>query len=149
MAAANDLLASNGLIVDSNSIRTQAVALKNALDRANNNRNFLVRCGDDSARDADPVIAEELVSSDVSVTVSAYPNPFVDKVNIEFSAMEKTQVQIQMFSVSGQNLQTLFDGTCEKDQRYKVEFIPPLPGVYIYRMVTAEGTKTGKVVQLK
>jgi hypothetical protein len=41
MTEANTDLASNGLTVTSNAIRTHQEALKNALDKANNNLNFV------------------------------------------------------------------------------------------------------------
>ena len=79
-----------------------------------------------------------------------YPNPFVDKTNIEFTVAERTHVSLQMYSITGGNVQTLFDGIAEKDLQYKVEFNPSTAGMYVYKLVTAEGGVTvGKVMRLK
>ena len=148
MSAANALLESNPMILDGNRIRPRAEALKTALDKANNNLNFLVRCSSIGVRDISPAVTVTTNSplSDESITVSAYPNPSIDKLNIEFRDVEKTHVNLQMFTVTGERVQTLFDGMAETDLSYKVEFTPPVAGLYIYRLVTAGGVIAGKVI---
>ena len=55
-----------------------------------------------------------------------------------------------MYSITGGNVQTLFDGIAEKELQYTVEFNPSTAGMYIYKLVTAEGRVTvGKVMRLK
>ena len=150
MSAANDLLATNGLILDG-SVRPRAEALKNALDKGNNNLNFLIPCSSSSGRDGSPIVMNDSpgIESVESITVNTYPNPFVDKINIEFTVEENIHVNLQMYSITGGNVQTLFDGIAEKARPYKVEFTPSIDGMYIYKLVTAKGVTAGKVIRLK
>lgn len=83
------------------------------------------------------------------VTVSTYPNPFVDRVKIEFTVEETSQVDLQLFNSNGVSVGTMFNGVAEKGVQYNTEFTSSQPGMYIYRMSTSRGIITGKVIQIK
>ena len=151
MSAANDLLATNGLILDG-SVRPRAEALKNALDRGNNNLNFLIPCSSSSGRDGSPIVMNDSpgFESVESLTVNAYPNPFVDKMNIEFITPEDTRVLLEVYSVTGVKVSTLFDGDVTKNTVYRFEFSEKQnsSNVFIYRVTTPRGIQVGKIVNL-
>jgi len=96
-------------------------------------------------------IANEPAASPVSefVTVSTYPNPFVDKIKIDFKVEETSHVTLQLFNSSGTSVGTLFNGVAEKGVQYNTEFTSSQPGMFIYRLATSRGLVTGKVIQIK
>jgi len=53
--------------------------------------------------------------------VNVYPNPFSDMAFIEFTPAENAKVKIDMYSVNGNSLGTLFNNEVEASQSYKVE----------------------------
>lgn len=83
------------------------------------------------------------------VTVTAYPNPFVDRIKIDFTVEETSHVNLQLYNASGASVHTLYDGVAEKGVQYSTEYSSTMPGMYIYRMSTAHGVTSGKVIQIK
>lgn len=83
------------------------------------------------------------------VTVTAYPNPFVDRIKIDFTVEETSHVNLQLYNSSGASVHTLYDGVAEKGVQYTTEYSSTMPGMYIYRMSTAHGVTSGKVIQIK
>lgn len=106
-------------------------------------------CKSTIARDVSPVASKNTGEESPSVLVTSYPNPFIDKVNFEFTVNNSTYANFQIYSLTGEKIQTLFDGTAEEKTLYKVEFSPSNPGMYVYRLSTSEGITTGKVMQTK
>ncbi len=111
------------------------------------NLGFLGYCAPSGGRDEAPLASNNEGSP--FITLNTYPNPFVDRANFEFSVERTTYANFQVYSLTGERVQTLFDGTAEEKVQYKVEFAPAIPGMYIYRLSTSEGVKTGKVIQVK
>jgi hypothetical protein len=106
-------------------------------------------CKSTITRDNASVASNNTEEESSTVLIHTYPNPFVDKVNFEFTVNSSTYANFQIYSLTGEKVQTLFDGTAEEKTLYKVEFVPINPGMYIYRLSTNEGVATGKVMQAK
>ena len=79
-----------------------------------------------------------------------YPNPFNPTTTIEFSLERHAQVNLAVFNILGQPVETLIDRTLERGI-HRVDFdASALPsGVYFYRLTHPEGTETRKMVLLK
>jgi len=92
------------------------------------------------------------VQPDENETVlKAYPNPFSDRLIIEFMVIEDTKATVEIFNVSGQRLATLFDGNVRASELYKAEFKPERvsSGVIIYKLRTEKETTYGKAVMVE
>jgi hypothetical protein len=83
------------------------------------------------------------------IVSSAYPNPFSSSTTIEFttaSASEKTLIEV--YSVSGEKVATLYNGPTEAGIRYQAEFNGSVlaEGIYIYRIIYGENLVNGKLI---
>ncbi len=84
--------------------------------------------------------------------VNVYPNPFNTTTNIEFVNVEKSgHLNIDIFSVYGKKLKTIFNSDIESGVMYTVEFdAGDLPdGIYIYRLMTKDEDVRGKLILKK
>ncbi len=84
--------------------------------------------------------------------LSAYPNPFTDRLNIEFMLTDNSRAKLEIFNMSGQLLQTLYDGHVKASQKYLLEYTPhhgSPESIVIYRLKTAHGTYYGKAVMVR
>jgi len=83
--------------------------------------------------------------------ISAYPNPFTDKLNIEFTLPEDSRVNLEIFNLTGQRIADLFEGNVEAGELQKHEFTPDKlsDGMFIYRLQTENGSYYGKAVMVR
>lgn len=74
-----------------------------------------------------------------------YPNPFNPKTTIEFYVPNKTKVSIDLFSVLGQQLMSVYKGIVEPG-RHRINFDGSMlpSGVYFYRLTSSEGISITK-----
>jgi hypothetical protein len=72
-----------------------------------------------------------------------YPNPFNPTTQIKFSIPQTTQVQLDVYSILGQKVSTLINGTMNSGT-HTVSFDGKnlSSGVYIYRITTPESTQS-------
>ena len=84
----------------------------------------------------------------VEPTLKAYPNPFSARLNIEFSSATDTQAKLEIFSITGSKLETLFEAPVNGGELYKVEYLPNLKGsqMVFYHLTMNGETQVGKVV---
>jgi len=92
-----------------------------------------------------PEIAPVVV---VEPTIKAYPNPFTERLNIEFSSANDTQATLEMYSITGAKLTTLFDAPVNGGDLYKVEYVPNLVSsqMVFYHLTMNGKTQVGKVI---
>lgn len=101
-------------------------------------------------------ISEQIITSAITVPpaitglVSAgynFPNPFENQTTINYSLLENIHIQVAVFNVSGQLIETLLD----QDQppgNYRLiwDGSDKDPGVYYYRIKAGDYQVTGKMV---
>ena len=80
------------------------------------------------------------------------PNPFSNMATIEFKLSGfDSDVAIDVFSLTGSKVATLYNGVAEADHTYKVEFdgssLPP--GIYIYHINTGDKVYTDKLILIR
>jgi hypothetical protein len=92
------------------------------------------------------LVAEPQVQDYAMLT--AFPNPFTDKNNIEFAINEDAAVTLSIYNTDGKLIDELYRGNVEANQNYKFEFdAVNLPsGVYIYKLVTPKEIFIERVV---
>jgi len=83
-------------------------------------------------------------------TISAYPNPFNPSTTFQVSLKEKSNVNLQVFTILGQQMTTVYHGelTAGKHQ-FNLNASSWASGMYIYRYQVANNIQTGKLLLIK
>ncbi|MCF8302459.1 MAG: T9SS type A sorting domain-containing protein [Bacteroidales bacterium] len=84
------------------------------------------------------------VASDINVSQN-YPNPFRGKTTIEVTTDKAVPVQLQLFSVTGQIIQTEDAGMVNGLHQFIIDGSKLTPGVYFYSIEAGEETITRKM----
>ncbi len=89
-------------------------------------------------------------SAEDEISLRAYPNPFKDRLAIEFSLPEDSKARVDVFNAAGQKIATLFEGDVKAAEMQKIKFIPGTisGGMIIYRLQTEKTTRHGKAVMV-
>ena len=81
--------------------------------------------------------------------ITAYPNPFVDHVRFDLQIQTDSKVKLEIYTIAGLKLATLFDDVVVAFDKYTVEYTPKnfSTGTLIYRL-TVDGKLmfTGKLI---
>jgi len=82
------------------------------------------------------------------LVMNAYPNPFSEMLNIEFTLGEDSKVQLVVFNLEGKQLAVLFEGDVTAGVKMKSEYRPERvsPGILIYRIQTEQAMYHGKAI---
>ncbi len=87
-----------------------------------------------------------------SINAYAYPNPSTGNVFISFERTNEDAVtKVEVFTVDGRNVTTLFNETTKPNVLYKVEFNTEAveKGIYIYKITSGESSINGKIMLIK
>jgi hypothetical protein len=81
--------------------------------------------------------------------VVAYPNPFRDNLFINLVSKSNTEVEVEIFNVHGEKIETLYNGKIIKDLKYTFSFNPPASNdlLYFYKVKSASGVTQGKLLR--
>jgi SprB repeat/Secretion system C-terminal sorting domain len=92
--------------------------------------------------EADGVVGSEIVA------FSSYPNPFKDEAKIQYTLNYDSKVNIEVYNISGQLVDNIFNGYASANQNYIVVFNAETykAGVYFVKLVTEQKTQTTKVM---
>ncbi|ULQ58040.1 SprB repeat-containing protein [Flavihumibacter rivuli] len=84
-----------------------------------------------------------------AATVTAFPNPFVDRVQFQIKAVETGKVSLEVFNELGQRVSTLFNAQMRQGEVQNVEYKPnqSMTGGLIYRLTSNGKVFTGKLLQ--
>ncbi|MES1215196.1 MAG: T9SS type A sorting domain-containing protein, partial [Bacteroidota bacterium] len=96
-------------------------------------------------------VAEENGSGTNKLTVSAYPNPFRDKVNFVIASPVSGQATLEVFNLVGQKLQTVYKGYIIAGRNHVVEYKAPSAvnnSTLIYKLRIGNKLVTGKLLNL-
>jgi SprB repeat len=131
----------------SNPLYAKALKLAALLDDYNNNTLDPTECSIISNFTVSE--AEIVTPSGSGIITDNYPNPFENRTQIRFMVPERTHTVVQVMSMTGVQLKTLFDDEAEGNQWYEVEFDASSLSkqLYIYRIITDKGIETGKLIQ--
>ena len=80
----------------------------------------------------------------------AYPNPFNSTTTIRYQLPEMSDVQLQVYNINGQMVETLVNDSQDAGH-HSIVFDGSrfASGVYFYRLVAGDYTDTQKMVLLK
>lgn len=78
-----------------------------------------------------------------------WPNPFSNRLYFQFIPAENSHALLEIYSVSGQKIETLIDRPVKKDQPYSLEFTPADRSgtLYLYRLQLGNYSKSGKIIR--
>jgi hypothetical protein len=83
------------------------------------------------------------------VAWSVYPNPSNGLVNFRFTPENQGKTTIDIFSVTGELMYRVFEGTLESGIEKTIQFTKPLAeGLYIYKMTNGTDVKTGRLIRM-
>jgi len=126
-----------------------ASALSGALDAINNNY-------DDGNVDKGFLLCPELKKKDgristTDVHMSIFPNPVSEKSVMMLSSVKDDVLNVELFSITGQKVSTLYSGTIAAGNRVAVEIDAANleSGVYFIQVRTANGVMTEKIMVRK
>jgi hypothetical protein len=86
-----------------------------------------------------------------NLSVSAYPNPFNDKVMFVIQSPVSGKAKLDIYNMLGQKLQTVFDGQVFGGMKHTIEFNVPMADrtnlIYIFRINDQQ--IIGKLISMK
>ena len=93
---------------------------------------------EESVSHTTPAVATTLVDG---IEFDAFPNPFHSKTKIVFSAVSEEEITLEVYSLTGVKVASLFEGELVPGQVYEKEFNSHnlTSGIYFARMTTAKG----------
>ena len=93
-------------------------------------------------------ISADDLSDAVTVNLKVYPNPFTDRLMINFVSPADVHARIDIYDATGRLIQTVFDSSVKKGIFYNTIFTPetPITSMYFYRVILGEQVFNGKVV---
>jgi type IX secretion system substrate protein len=127
--------------------------LKRAWEAAVKSAEHASRIGDNepalaATSDDGPLEVQEL--PDAFELVGNYPNPFNPQTMIQFAAPESGYVRLAVYDILGREVQLLLSGTIESGMHEVLFDASNLPsGTYLYRLETAQGSFTKRMVLLR
>lgn len=93
--------------------------------------------------------AAELATHE-ELEVSSYPNPFNPLSTIRFKLPAKSQVELKIYNILGQEVTTLVDRTLDAGPHEIAFDGSHLPsGIYLYRLEASGNVKSGKIILQK
>ncbi len=97
---------------------------------------------------ASATIADETLTPEGDTEVSAYPNPFSDRMTVSFTASQDETMRGELFNIKGERIQVVFDAATEKGKTYAYEVSGAhLPeGVYFIKMQSASRTAVKRLI---
>jgi hypothetical protein len=95
--------------------------------------------------------SELSIQSVENLRVSAYPNPFAEKVNFTIVSPVSGKASLEVYNMFGQKLQTVYEGYLTAGRTQLVEFRPGTmaAGTLIYKLNVGGKQVTGKLINLK
>jgi len=89
------------------------------------------------------------ISEISKVAWSVYPNPSNRLMNFRFTPENQGKTTIDIFSVTGELMYRVFEGTLESGIEKTIQFTKPLAeGLYIYKMTNGTAVKTGRLIRM-
>jgi hypothetical protein len=88
----------------------------------------------------------------LAAELKVYPNPFADKITIEFTLPTSTNGSITLYNLQGQIMKELFVGKIKGNEKNVFEVntsaLNLIKGVYLLRLVTEKETLFQKIISL-
>lgn len=86
------------------------------------------------------------------IVASAYPNPFLEEINVRLNSTEDTEVNISVFDLRGNKVAELFDGKLKANVNYTFPFKASNNSndrIFIYKIVSPDQVLRGQILRQK
>lgn len=86
--------------------------------------------------------------TDQEKTLLVYPNPFTYKVNFEITLQKPASVVLEIYTITGLKLATLFDGKVDASMQTRFDYKPKKiqAQILLYKLRIDDEVKTGKLI---
>jgi extracellular elastinolytic metalloproteinase len=93
----------------------------------------------------------ELKVAEKEEFILSYPNPFSESTTISFKARESGHTVLKVYDITGREVETLFEGDAQSGATYNYNFKPVNreSGVYIYKIINGNTTRSGTMLLMK
>lgn len=83
--------------------------------------------------------------------LKVFPNPFTDKINIQFVLGKRSPVSVAIYSITGRKLKDLMSHQEKDVGKHELVFVPDNlpPGIYFTKLVTDNGILTKQIVLIQ
>ena len=91
-------------------------------------------------------------TSEDEISMTAYPNPFSAFATIEFTVPVDMDVTLEVYTLQGQKVETLYSGNAASDVTHKYKFYGKdahNESVYVYMLKTEDSIEMGKLIMIK
>ena len=105
---------------------------------------------DDVDRSADELTG--IINKEDNVSLSAYPNPFMNSATIEFTLNKDADVVLEVYNMTGLKVATLYEGSVNANQTYTFNFNGAThlkQETYMYFLRTGKTVKMGRLVMIR
>ncbi|PSR53061.1 hypothetical protein AHMF7605_05735 [Adhaeribacter arboris] len=101
--------------------------------------------------EVEPTLAPEQGPVKQTLRLNTYPNPFTDKLSIDFTPETTGLVNLKVYDNQGTEVKTLFKGTVEVGKKYELswQITSEKGGIYILRLSTSHAVTVQKVILVK
>jgi hypothetical protein len=84
-----------------------------------------------------------------TVSLKVYPNPSPSNVTFSFTVPEATNVNIELFDIAGNKIETVFEGEALKNIEYKIpaQLNRSHERLFYYKMQAGKEVKSGKILK--
>ena len=86
--------------------------------------------------------------SEINWTVSSYPNPFRQFLNLDFQSKETTEFSIQITDITGKEQWFSVDKTITPNQKISLDLAHLTPAMYLVA-ITPKDNRTQKVIKVQ
>jgi hypothetical protein len=131
-------------------LRQYWIDLAEVLDDYNNGDIGPGHCEDEGDRSADELTG--IINTKENVSFSAYPNPFMNSVTIEFTMAEDTEAVLEVYNMTGAKVASLYNGSVNANQTYSFSFNGDThvkQETFIYVLRAGKTVKMGRLVMIK
>lgn len=138
---ADDPCASDSTITITKEITTDSTTVATASTSSTTQQ------ADENEETPEKTEVESLDSLINRLQVNAYPNPFTDRVNFEWTSSEDDYVQVEILDVLGRRTSVVFSGPVKKGNSYSCDWSPAgTDRLYLYRYQSSKKMEQGKLL---
>jgi len=132
--------------------KSQLTAISGNVDKINNvfDECRILLYYSDVAPDCSKTKSAFITAPEAS-SLKVYPNPFGDKVYLEFASATDSHATLEITNILGQKVTTLMSQMVNKGELNRVEYEPTgeISGIYFYRLILDGNVQIGKLVYKK
>jgi len=106
-----------------------------------------VQVSADGSKSTEEIVIQEEMETETESQFIVFPNPASDKATFRFVPQTDTRARLELYSVNGALLQTLFEGNVKAGEVYEMVYQPEVrvTGMVLYRLILDQRVINGKL----